>query len=133
MGARQREIPVSEFFTKNRHLLGFDNPRKALLTRVKGAVDNALDDVAVTVESLRATERRRRRSPADSADLRQAPLRFEVLPAAHEPRGGRSNKVYCVYIAPDEAMVREHAKQGGFPANRISEIRTVIDPTAAER
>ncbi len=43
MGARQREISVSEFFTKNRHLLGFDNPRKALLTCVKEAVDNALD------------------------------------------------------------------------------------------
>ena len=59
MGARQREISVSEFFTKNRHLLGFDNPRKALLTCVKEAVDNALDaaeeagilpDVQVTVE-----------------------------------------------------------------------------------
>src|SRR5882724_3423057 len=43
MGARQREISVSEFFTKNRHLLGFDSPRKALLTCVKEAVDNALD------------------------------------------------------------------------------------------
>src|SRR5829696_4818042 len=43
MGARQRNISVSEFFTKNRHLLGFDNPRKALLTCVKEAVDNALD------------------------------------------------------------------------------------------
>jgi DNA topoisomerase VI subunit B len=43
MGARQREISVSEFFTKNRHLLGFDNPRKALLTCVKEAVDNCLD------------------------------------------------------------------------------------------
>src|SRR5256886_2485108 len=59
LGARQREISVSEFFTKNRHLLGFDNPRKALLTCVKGAVDNALDaaeeagilpDVVVTLE-----------------------------------------------------------------------------------
>ena len=43
MGVRQRDISVSEFFTKNRHLLGFDNPRKALLTCVKEAVDNALD------------------------------------------------------------------------------------------
>ena len=43
LGARQQEISVSEFFTKNRHLLGFDNPRKALLTCVKEAVDNALD------------------------------------------------------------------------------------------
>src|SRR2546421_4257904 len=61
MGARQREISVSEFFTKNRHLLGFDNPRKALLTCVKEAVDNALDaceeagilpDVVVKVEAV---------------------------------------------------------------------------------
>jgi len=42
------------------------------------------------------------------------------------------DKIYCVYIAPNEAMVREHAKQGGFPANRISAIRRMIDPTTAE-
>ena len=41
-------------------------------------------------------------------------------------------KIYCVYIAPDEATVREHAKQGGFPANRVSEIKRIIDPTTAE-
>jgi len=42
------------------------------------------------------------------------------------------DKIYCVYIAPDEAAVREHAKQGGFPANRVSEVKTIIDPTTAE-
>jgi hypothetical protein len=42
------------------------------------------------------------------------------------------DKVYCVYIAPNEEMVREHAEQGGFPANRISEVKSVIDPTTAE-
>ena len=42
------------------------------------------------------------------------------------------NKIYCVYIAPNEEMVREHAKQGGFPANRVSEVKQVIDPTTAE-
>jgi Protein of unknown function (DUF4242) len=42
------------------------------------------------------------------------------------------DKIYCVYIAPDEKTVREHANQGGFPANRISEIKTTIDPTTAE-
>jgi hypothetical protein len=42
------------------------------------------------------------------------------------------NKIYCVYIAPDEAAVRKHAEKGGFPANRISAIRSVIDPTTAE-
>jgi hypothetical protein len=42
------------------------------------------------------------------------------------------DKIYCVYIAPNEAMVREHAKQGGFPANRVSEVRRIIDPTTSE-
>lgn len=42
------------------------------------------------------------------------------------------DKIYCVYIAPDEEMIREHARQGGFPANRVSEIKSVIDPTTAE-
>jgi len=42
------------------------------------------------------------------------------------------DKIYCVYIAADEAMVREHARQGGFPANRVSEVSTIIDPTTAE-
>ena len=42
------------------------------------------------------------------------------------------DKVYCVYIAANEELVREHAQQGGFPANRISQVRSVIDPTTAE-
>lgn len=42
------------------------------------------------------------------------------------------DKVYCIYIAPNESMIREHARQGGFPANRISEITSIIDPTTAE-
>ena len=42
------------------------------------------------------------------------------------------DKIYCVYIAPNEEMVREHARQGGFPANRVSEVASVIDPTTAE-
>ena len=43
------------------------------------------------------------------------------------------DKIYCVYIAPSEQMVREHARLGGFPANRISEIKSVIDPISAEK
>ena len=43
-----------------------------------------------------------------------------------------NDKVYCVYIAPNEEMIREHAKQGGFPANSVSQVATVIDPTTAE-
>jgi Protein of unknown function (DUF4242) len=39
------------------------------------------------------------------------------------------DKIYCVYIAPDEAAVREHARQGGFPANKVSPVRAMIDPT----
>lgn len=42
------------------------------------------------------------------------------------------DKIYCVYIAPDEATVREHATQGGFPANRVSRVGTMIDPTTSE-
>lgn len=42
------------------------------------------------------------------------------------------DKIYCVYIAPNEQMVREHARQGGFPANKISKVRAIIDPTTSE-
>ena len=42
------------------------------------------------------------------------------------------DKIYCVYIAPNEEMIREHAKQGGFPANKVSQVATMIDPTTAE-
>ena len=42
------------------------------------------------------------------------------------------DKVYCVYVAPSEELVREHAKRGGFPANRVSQITSMIDPTTAE-
>ena len=42
------------------------------------------------------------------------------------------DKIYCVYIAPNEAAIREHASQGGFPANRISRVHSVIDPTSSE-
>ncbi len=42
------------------------------------------------------------------------------------------DKIYCVYIAPDEETVREHAQRGGFPANKVSQVRVIIDPTTAE-
>jgi DNA topoisomerase-6 subunit B len=86
MGARQREISVSEFFTKNRHLLGFDNPRKALLTCVKEAVDNALDaseeagilpDVDVTVEVVATNGT----APAPASQA----TRFRVTVVDHGP------------------------------------------------
>jgi hypothetical protein len=43
-----------------------------------------------------------------------------------------TDKIYCIYIAPNEEMVREHASRGGFPANSVMEVRAVIDPTTAE-
>lgn len=43
-----------------------------------------------------------------------------------------ADKIYCVYVAPNEDLVREHANKGGFPANRISEVATIIDPVTAE-
>ena len=42
------------------------------------------------------------------------------------------DKIYCIYIAPNEELVREHARKGGFPANRVSEVRAMIDPVNAE-
>jgi hypothetical protein len=42
------------------------------------------------------------------------------------------DKIYCIYNAPSEKLIREHATQGGFPANRISEVKSIIDPTTAE-
>ena len=42
------------------------------------------------------------------------------------------DKIYCVYIAPNKQLIEQHAKQGGFPANRVSEVKTLIDPTTAE-
>jgi DNA topoisomerase-6 subunit B len=73
MAARQREIPISEFFTKNRHLLGFDNPQKALLTAIKEAVDNSLDACEeagilpeLTIEIVELAENRYRISVEDN-------------------------------------------------------------------
>lgn len=43
-----------------------------------------------------------------------------------------TDKIYCVYIAPNEEMIREHAQQGGFPANVVTEVATIIDPTTSE-
>ena len=43
-----------------------------------------------------------------------------------------ADKIYCIYRAPNEAMIREHAKEGGFPANKISEVTTIIEPSTAE-
>ena len=42
------------------------------------------------------------------------------------------NKIYCIYRAPNEEMIREHAQRGGFPCNKVSEVRSTIDPTTAE-
>jgi hypothetical protein len=42
------------------------------------------------------------------------------------------DKIYCIYIAPDKESIRQHAEQGGFPANSIAEIKTIIDPTTGE-
>jgi hypothetical protein len=43
------------------------------------------------------------------------------------------DKIYCIYIAPNEEMIKQHAREGGFPANSVSEIKAVIDPTTAEQ
>ncbi len=88
MAGQQREISVSEFFTKNRHLLGFDNPRKALLTTVKEAVDNALDACEeagilphIEVSIARVAERKNGNGTGAPAPDAALPL-FEGAPEA---------------------------------------------------
>jgi len=87
MAGRQREISVSEFFTKNRHLLGFDNPAKALLTTVKEAVDNSLDaceeagilpDIAVEIHEVAAVAGKQREGEGERTHP-GAPSRFRVV------------------------------------------------------
>lgn len=92
MASRQREISVSEFFTKNRHLLGFDNPAKALLTTVKEAVDNSLDaceeagilpDVLVEIREVAGAVAKKDSTGADASPAERAPAagpsRFRVI------------------------------------------------------
>ena len=103
MASKQREISVSEFFTKNRHLLGFDNPRKALLTCVKEAVDNALDACEGPTSFPRSSSRSARSGTEDRfvvvvedngpgivkeqiKKVFEAPLRVQVPPPEDEPR-----------------------------------------------
>ena len=90
MGARQREISVSEFFTKNRHLLGFDSPRKSLLTCVKEAVDNALD----------ACE--------EAGILPDVTVRLEVV-SNGEPVAPSQASKFCITVADNgPGIVRQH-------------------------
>ncbi len=70
--------------------------------------------------------RRKRRAEART----RRPTNAEFLIERNIP--GAGDKVYCVYVAPDADAVREHARRGGFPADRVSEISTTIDPATAE-
>ena len=140
MAASQKEISVSEFFAKNRHLLGFDNPRKALLTTVKEAVDNALDaceeagilpEIWVHIE--RVGEDRFKVGvqdngpghppPANPLDFRQAPVRLEVPPHADEPRpaGHRHQRRRHVRPADDRQAGEDHVE--GLQALRRALLR----------
>ena len=92
LAKKQREISVSEFFTKNRHLLGFDNPRKALLTTIKEGIDNSLDaceeakilpDIKVRINQVKNTEDRFRVTIEDNGPgilKSQIPKIFGKLP-----------------------------------------------------
>src|SRR5260370_30878222 len=98
MASRQREISVSEFFTKNRHLLGFDNPAKALLTTVKEAVDNSLDaceeagilpDIVVEIREVAGASAQPTKQAETAGDGRTppgGPSRFPVLVQDNGPR-----------------------------------------------
>ena len=127
MAAKQRDISVSEFFAKNRHLLGFDNPRKALLTTVKEAVDNSLDaceeagivpEIWVHIEQI-STNRYKVGDPGqragdhektDPPDLRQAAVRLQVSSVADESRAAGDRHQRCRHVrdADDRQARQDH-------------------------
>ena len=112
LAAKQREISVSEFFAKNRHLLGFDNPRKALLTTVKEAVDNALDaceeagilpDVTVVIEELEESAKVRRHEGAKGAGP-------EAKEPASEKRSAQSQRYRVTIVDNGPGIVRKQVE-----------------------
>ncbi len=123
LAAKQRDISVSEFFAKNRHLLGFDNPRKALLTTVKEAVDNALDaceeagilpDVTVVIEELDegARAQRNKGTKGGGADEKElaSERRGTQTPSASERRGTQSLRYRVTVIDNGPGIVRKQVE-----------------------
>ena len=107
MAKKQREISVSEFFTKNRHLLGFDNPRKALLTTVKEAVDNSLD----ACEEAGILPERARRDPTSST--RPLPRRRRgQRPGHREGSRCRRSSASCSTARSSTACSQSRGQQG---------------------
>jgi DNA topoisomerase-6 subunit B len=147
MAAKQRDISVSEFFAKNRHLLGFDNPRKALLTTVKEAVDNSLDaceeagilpDITVVIEDLQPDrpasgqeqqvprddrgQRAGHRAQAGREHLRAAAVRFEVPPAQDVARPAGHRHLGGGHVRADhhgQADGDPHTPKAKKPAHHI--------------
>ena len=133
MAAKQKEIAVSEFFAKNRHLLGFDNPRKALLTTIKEAVDNSLDaceeagilpEVHVIIEALNGGAKQKPKKGGKHTD--------DVEQEAEPGRGGREAE-------PDErdavqghgAGQRPRHRQGPDPQRPSADCSTAASSTAS--
>jgi DNA topoisomerase-6 subunit B len=136
MAGRQREISVSEFFTKNRHLLGFDNPRKALLTTVKEAVDNALDACeeagiapVITVEIHRVDERRGKSAP-EAAPPPSADMPLFGEPAApvaavtdeDDDDAGRRKGATGATGAPERYLVAVEDNGPGIVREQVAKI-----------
>jgi len=129
MAAKQREISVSEFFLKNRHLLGFDNPRRALLTTVKEAVDNALDACEeagilpeIAVDIIQTAENRFRVEVTDNGvgvdgdvDPAEGGLGLSIVGSlVTEELGG------SITIAPAESDGHRPGDEGADPASGLS-------------
>jgi len=139
MAERQREISVSEFFTKNRHLLGFDSPAKALLTTVKEAVDNGLDaceeagilpDLVIVISEISETRYRvvvqdngpGNREGANSEGVRAAPVRLEVPPLRQSrgQQGSESQRRACTGSCPPAGRSRFASRTGpGKPGHEF--------------
>ena len=151
MAQKQREISVAEFFTKNRHLLGFDNPQKALLTAVRECVDNSLDacsEAGILPAAPRRDrparrgslpdrgrgQRPRHRAQADPPGLRQAALRLQVPhpqaaagPAGHRRLGGG-------HVRPaDHRQARPHPEPHRAARPRPTTSRSPSTPNATSR
>jgi hypothetical protein len=146
MATKQKDIAVSEFFAKNRHLLGFDNPRKALLTTVKEAVDNSLDACeeagicpmsrsssricspigrprqAIALSRYRHRQRAGHRAQAGGKCLRPAALRQQISSPENEPRPAGHRHQRRRHVRPDhhrQADGHSHPPHAKKPAHHI--------------
>jgi hypothetical protein len=130
MGLKSRQITSTDcviyniHFLSSRHLIVLERTRPRPFSRAVSAVTPVHQSQIVTKAN---SSNRVRGAQKSCAVLQKLGTDIQWVESYIT-----DDKVYCVYIARDEELVREHAKQGGFPADRISKVRTILDPTTAE-